>query len=119
MAVHAWTTNRATGVSVPKNGQAGTVKRAQVSVYEAFFTSHFDEMVYKEIYSFDEIEGRKYFCKGNESCFLECSKNIVSRLFFRVGYSKLLLFIIIIMIIIIILIMIIIMIVLGMMNALE
>ena len=119
MVVHAWTTNRATDVSVPKNGQAGTVKRAQVSVYKAFFTSPFEEMVYKEIYSFDEIEGRKYFCKGNGSRFLECSKNIVSGLFFRVGYSKLLLFIIIIMIIIIILIMIIIMIVLSMMYALE
>ena len=55
MVVHARTTNRATGVSVPRNGQAGAVKRAQVSVYKAFFTSHFEEMVYKEIDSFDEF----------------------------------------------------------------
>lgn len=72
MVVHAWTTNRATGVCVPKNGQAGTAKRARVSVYEAFFTSHFEEVVYKEIDLFDEVEGMKYFCKGNGSRLLEC-----------------------------------------------
>ena len=72
MVVHAWTTNQATGVSVPKNGQAGTVKRAQVSVYEAFFTSPFEQMVYKAIDLFDEVEGMKCFCKGNGSRLLEC-----------------------------------------------
>ena len=72
MVVHAWTTNRATGVSVPKDGQAGTVKRAQVSVYKAFFTSPFEEMVNKEIDSFDEVERLKCLCKGNGSRLLEC-----------------------------------------------